>query len=235
MKETYEKAIAQVFEEEGGYTNDASDPGGPTNWGITIFDARMYWKKDATAGDVKNMPKSVAVDIYRKHYADPICYDDLPPGLDHAALDYSVNSGLGRGIPLLQKVVGAPIDGKLGPETIKKAKEVDLEKAINQYYDERLAFLKGLSLWSTYGRGWGARCKRGRALDLELMKTKPVVTGKTSTTVAGGAVVAGGVAAAVAQPHLWPWILLGGVAILIALFIGYNLWNDNVRKTQSVQ
>ena len=72
MKETYERAIAKVFEDEGGYSNDAGDPGGPTNWGITIHDARMYWKADADAADVKAMPKSVAEEIYIERYAKPI-------------------------------------------------------------------------------------------------------------------------------------------------------------------
>jgi lysozyme family protein len=47
MKQTYDEAMQKVFADEGGYTNEAADPGGPTNWGITIFDARLYWKKNA--------------------------------------------------------------------------------------------------------------------------------------------------------------------------------------------
>ena len=82
MQATYDQAMAQVFSDEGGYTDDPNDPGGPTNYGITIEDARMYWKSDATADDVRNMPKSVAESIYAAHYAAPLHYNDLPPGLD---------------------------------------------------------------------------------------------------------------------------------------------------------
>jgi hypothetical protein len=40
MHWTYEPAMEQgVYPHEGGYTNDPRDPGGPTNWGITIYDA----------------------------------------------------------------------------------------------------------------------------------------------------------------------------------------------------
>jgi len=35
---SYDAALARLLVHEGGYTNDAADPGGPTNFGITIFD-----------------------------------------------------------------------------------------------------------------------------------------------------------------------------------------------------
>lgn len=230
MKETYLKAMEAVYYDEGGYTNEATDPGGPTNWGITIHDARMYWKPDATAQDVKNMPKSVAAEIYRKHYADAIRYDDLPAGVDYAVLDYGINSGIGRAVPVLQRLVGAPVDGKVGPITIQKVKEADPATLINQIYDERLAFLKGLHHWPTYGRGWTARCTRGRKLALELAKTKPSKPGLRPEVVP----VVVGAGAAWQWPDLWPWILLGTVVALVISFIGYNLWNDHVNKTKEL-
>src|SRR6266446_2473119 len=119
MKETYDRAIQQVFADEGGYSNDAGDPGGPTNWGITIHDARHYWKSDATTDDVKHMPKSVASEIYVKHYATPLHYNDLPAGVDYAVLDYGINSGISRAARVLQKIVHANVDGVIGNETIK--------------------------------------------------------------------------------------------------------------------
>ena len=82
MQASYDQAMAEVFSDEGGYTDDPNDPGGPTNYGITIHDARLYWKSNATADDVKNMPRSVAEAIYATHYAAPLHYNDLPPGLD---------------------------------------------------------------------------------------------------------------------------------------------------------
>ena len=93
---TYTAAMVRVFADEGGYTNDPVDPGGATNWGITIFDARKYWKADATPADVKAMPKAVAADIYRKHYARPIRYDDLPAGFDYSVLDAEISAAIQR-------------------------------------------------------------------------------------------------------------------------------------------
>jgi lysozyme family protein len=36
---TYDAAMFRVFADEGGYSNDPVDPGGATNFGITIIDA----------------------------------------------------------------------------------------------------------------------------------------------------------------------------------------------------
>ena len=33
---SYDEALRRVLVHEGGYSNHPSDPGGPTNWGITI-------------------------------------------------------------------------------------------------------------------------------------------------------------------------------------------------------
>ena len=157
VKQTYDKAITEVFEWEGGYTNDAADPGGPTNWGITIFDARMYWKPDATAADVRAMPKSVASEIYVKHYADPVKYDLLPAGVDYAVLDYGINSGISRAAKVLQRISGAPVDGKIGLATVAAARAMDPADLVRRICDERLSFLQNLRTWPVFGKGWGRR------------------------------------------------------------------------------
>lgn len=169
MKSTYEQAITQVFKDEGGYTNDRADKGGPTNWGITIYDARKYWKPDATAEDVKNMPKSVAEEIYVLHYARPLEYDSLPAGVDYAVLDYGINSGIGRSAKVLQRLLGVTEDGSIGPVTLHAANSSDPNHLINSIYNERLEFLKGLSNWNVYGHGWTNRCTHGRDFALSLV------------------------------------------------------------------
>lgn len=167
MKNTYEESMTRVFEDEGGYTNDKADPGGPTNFGITIADARMYWKTNATADDVKKMPKAVASDIYAKHYASPIKYDTLPAGVDYAVLDYAINSGVSRALRVLSAA----------QLTHKNSIEI-----INYIYDERLAFFKRLKTWPTFGRGWEKRCISGRKLALS-MAQRTVTTAKSTTPV----------------------------------------------------
>ncbi len=55
--QNYDAALRRLLAHEGGYTNHPSDPGGPTNFGITIHDYRNYVKPDATAADVRAMQR----------------------------------------------------------------------------------------------------------------------------------------------------------------------------------
>lgn len=175
MRETYERAIRQVLKHEGGYGVHPSDPGGPTNFGITIADARTYWKPGASAADVQAMPINVAREIYRKHYADAIRYDELPAGVDYAVLDYGINSGVSRSAKVLQRILNVdPVDGKIGLVTLAAASTTDAASTIRSIYRERLAFLKRLKTWPTFGTGWARRCEEGLALALTLAKQYPV-------------------------------------------------------------
>jgi len=147
----YPEALRLVLKHEGGYTNDAEDPGGPTNWGITIYDARSYWKPGATAADVKAMPLEVAKQIYKSKYWDRMECDRLPSGVDYCVFDYGVNSGVGRAVPICGKF-----------------KNLSAPQCINAICDERLHFLQGLKTWPTFGKGWSRRVTEVRAASLAM-------------------------------------------------------------------
>lgn len=228
MKETYNDAMTRVYADEGGYSNDAGDPGGPTMYGITIIDGRKYWKADATADDMKNMSKAVAAGIYQKHYADPLAYNQLPSGVDYAVLDYGINSGISRAAKVLQKIVGVPQDGIMGPATVTAANKADQVKTVNAIYAERLAFLKSLKTWSIFGRGWGSRCQRGNAFALQLITKYPNKSGSISGHVGGaGAVVVAGAAAVAAYPHLAGQIIFGTVIAAIVVWIAVDIYKGS--------
>lgn len=178
----YDRALAAVLESEGGYTNDKSDAGGPTNWGITIWDARMYWKHDATAADVRKMPLSVAKGIYKSKYWDKVHGDDLPAGVDYCVFDYGVNSGIGRAAMVLQRLVGEVDDGVIGPHTLAATAKAPAMKLINDICDERLAFLHRLRNWSVFGKGWTRRVAEVRTLALT-MAAEAVAKPTTATGV----------------------------------------------------
>ncbi len=171
MRATYDEALRRVLEHEGGYSNDAGDSGGPTMYGITIADARMYWKHDATANDVRHIPLAVAMDIYRTKYWNKMRCDDLPAGIDYAVFDYGVNSGIDRAARVLQKIVGATPDGIIGPNTVAATRSANAPRAIiNAICDQRLGFLRHLRIWSIFGRGWGRRVREVRAAALAMVK-----------------------------------------------------------------
>lgn len=108
MKSTYDVCLPLLLAHEGGYSNHPSDPGGPTNFGITIFDYRKYVNPRATAADVRAMTVEEAKRIYRARYWDAQRCDELPAGLDYAVFDYGVNSGTGRSAKVLRRLLGLP-------------------------------------------------------------------------------------------------------------------------------
>lgn len=168
MKSTYSTAMRRgVFPHEGGYTNHPSDPGGPTNFGITLADYRKYVNASGTAEDVRRMAKSTAEDIYRKHYAKPLRYDDLPAGVDYAVLDYGINSGIGRSGKVLRRVCGlSDSDWHVTDDVLAAVAKRNPQAVIIAICDERLRFLKQLRTWPVFGAGWGRRVSEVRALAL---------------------------------------------------------------------
>jgi len=246
---TYDAAMARVFADEGGYTNDPKDPGGATNWGITIFDARKYWKPDATPEDVKAMPKSVASDIYKKHYAAPLQYDALPAGVDYSVLDAGINSGVGRAVPWLAKAIGGVTVPNPSLTTLVSASNAVNDKAslIQRYWDIRLSFLQGLKNWSHFGGGWGRRCAQGEAAAVKMWLTfganlpPPVVnkemnkhadSAKNSAKKHGTGAATTGTATGVGTPSLdWSHMSLGGkIALCLAVAAAVVLVAYLVRK-----
>jgi lysozyme family protein len=55
MQSNFDEAMRRVLVHEGGYSNHPSDPGGPTNFGITIHDYRKHIGVGGTAADVRAM------------------------------------------------------------------------------------------------------------------------------------------------------------------------------------
>lgn len=236
---TYDAAMTRVFADEGGFTNDPQDPGGATNWGITIFDARMYWKADASPTDVRNMPKSVASDIYRKHYANPMRYDDLPAGFDYSVLDAAINSGVGRAPQWAGKALGIAV--KSINDVVAPANAApDKVSLIQKYWRIRLSFLQSLRTWGHFGKGWGRRVANGEAaavrmwlsvgakmsdadarkrLDQESKKAK------TSSSKAGTGAATTGAGSGVTIPTLdWAHMSTGGkVAIVLGAAFLFGL------------
>src|SRR5204862_1682158 len=153
----YAESTRRLLVSEGGYVNHPSDPGGPTNFGITLGDYRRYVKADATAADVRAMKVEEAKAIYRAKYWDAMRGDDLPAGVDYCVFDYAVNSGTGRAPKVLQRVLGIGVSGRIDDDTIAAANEADEKETINAICDERLKFLKSLKTWSVFGAGWSRR------------------------------------------------------------------------------
>jgi uncharacterized protein (TIGR02594 family) len=143
------------------------------------------------------MPQSVAEAIYAAHYAAPLHYNDLPPGLDYAVLDDGILSGLYHSARLLQSLVGATTDGDIGPQTLAAVQRVaDVPTLINNFFAARLSYLQGLRNWPIFGHGWGSRVSRGNTLAVSLWNQYNAAAAQPAAPAAGapaGVVLAAGV------------------------------------------
>jgi lysozyme family protein len=150
-----------ISQYEGGYGWSPSDPGGPTNFGITCYDLAEYEGKPMNsmaewAPLVQAMPLSVAENIYANKYATATCFNAMDAGKDCAVFDFDVNSG-STAIRVAQQIVGTDQDGIMGPITFAAIQARDPTQFIDDLCDERMAFLEGLSTWPVFGPGWTAR------------------------------------------------------------------------------
>lgn len=171
--ENFEAVMEHIFAFEGGYVDHPRDPGGATNMGITIGTLRDYRGKAVTKDDVRNLTKEEAREIYRKRYWDVIEGDLLPSGVDLCTMDGTVNSGPGRGARWLQRAVGASADGKIGAKTLAATDEADDTTTINRMCDDRMAFLRRLGTWGTFGKGWSRRVESVRSNALSMVQDEP--------------------------------------------------------------
>lgn len=177
MQADYGECERRILLSEGGYTNDPRDPGGPTNWGITLADARLHWKPNATAEDVRAMPRSVAERIYKEKYWDALSGDVLPAGVDYAVFDYGVNSGIGRAGRVLRAVLGLPTnDWRVDASVLDRLGRVDAQHVADAVCQERLTFLQRLPTWHVYGMGWSRRVASVKAYSDHLAKDAQGIT-----------------------------------------------------------
>jgi lysozyme family protein len=105
----FKLAIDYVLANEGGLVEDPADPGGVTNYGIA--------QKDFPHLDIRGLTLDQAKEIYLQQYWQ---FDDLArQPVATKLLDMAVNLGPVTAIYLLQLAAGVPVDGKLGPGTLK--------------------------------------------------------------------------------------------------------------------
>jgi lysozyme family protein len=236
------EAIRRVLASEGGYVNHPSDPGGPTNFGITIADYRRYMKPDATAADVRAMKVDEAKAIYREKYWRAVRCDELPAGADYCVFDYAVNSGTGRVPKVLQRILGVTVTGRMDDATLAALGRREARALIQAICDERLRFLQGLKTWAVFGKGWSKRVGEVRLAGLALadksagrapLRDTPVTPAQGKGVVpindaarrgtTGGALASGGIAAQQSAVGGADWLVIV-IIVLAAVAIAAGAW-----------
>jgi len=161
----FERCITHVLAAEGGFSNNPDDPGGATNFGITLATLAAWRKRNRSDGgvaeqEVRNLTLTEAKDIYRSDYWNALRCDALPPGVDLVVFDFGVNAGPGRSAKTLQDVLGVLQDGSIGPQTLYNVPLVDAKKIISEFGEKRRQFYRDLPQFPIFGKGWLARVSR---------------------------------------------------------------------------
>jgi len=127
---TLDQIVDLTIKAEGGYVNDPADRGGATKYGITQAVARA----NGYSGDMRDLPLSVARDIYKREYTIKPGFADFPSEVAAELFDTGVNMGTATATKFLQRAVnalsgaGIAVDGKMGPAT---------RRAVNKYLQSR--------------------------------------------------------------------------------------------------
>ncbi|GLK65431.1 peptidoglycan-binding protein [Paracoccus kondratievae] len=131
---TVEQIAAEIVAREGGYVNDPDDPGGATNFGVTLATLRRLGI-DKTgdgridAADVKALTRADANAILVEHYFRRPRLAELPQSVQPSVFDMYVNAGA-NAVKILQRLISQmgfliADDGIVGPLTITAAHQAD--------------------------------------------------------------------------------------------------------------
>ena len=174
----FDKAILITLKHEGGFVNDPVDPGGATNWGVSIrflkgagdgdgdgwLDGDIDHDGDIDVDDIKNMTVEQARKIYRIHFWDKYDYDKIDDFTVAARLfDMTVNMGARQAGKIIQRALNEcghnlVVDGKVGKNTFAAINctnpeilMAEIRQAHRQFY---LDLIAAKPQFEKYRKGW---------------------------------------------------------------------------------
>jgi lysozyme family protein len=163
----FEKFIRIILEHEGRFSVDPDDPGGATNYGVSLRflknDLGMLGDFDHDGDldeqDIIVMTQEQAEDIYYEYFYLPLYIESLEnEALALQLFDFGVNAGKSRAVKILQRVLKVPDDGIIGPITIAAANDSECGRCGECYRDARLEYYDQLCVdnpaFAKYRRGW---------------------------------------------------------------------------------
>jgi lysozyme family protein len=131
----------KYLKSEGGFVEHPNDPGGATNFGITIGTFRTHYGQNKTVDDLKNIHMGQVRDIVKRSYWDVLKGDQMSSQQTaELVVDHGVNAGPSRAAKMLQFVLNRmgqniQIDGAIGPITLGAISKVS-ESKLNQAYSQ---------------------------------------------------------------------------------------------------
>lgn len=139
----FETVIDQTLAHEGGYSNNPSDAGGETKYGIS--------KRSYPNVDIKNLTLEQAKAIYKQDFWDNQGYSQIEDVLlASKVFDLGVNMGTKNAVMLLQRALKAngfkslEDDGLYGSATKEALKNTDPKKVLIALRSESAGYYRRL-------------------------------------------------------------------------------------------
>jgi len=173
MRHNFDECLAFTLRAEGGFSDHAADPGGATNMGITRATLAAVRGHAVSKADVRALTRDEAADIYRSLYWKAVRGDELPGGVDAVVFDHAVNSGPRAAIHTLQGALGFKQTGVLSRRCVLAAQGADYGALVRKLCSARMDFLRRLSTWLVFRRGWTSRMVALEKMALALSAQAP--------------------------------------------------------------
>lgn len=139
-----------------------------TIWGITEDTWNDAVQHGVVTGKQQDMTIPQRDAIYRVDYWNALCCPALNPGVALMIFNEAVLSGKGHTARLLQRLVGVPQDGMIGPQTYGAANKIPPRDLIHSLAVADWQYLQSLPSAPRYIGGWERREKACRALAIKL-------------------------------------------------------------------
>ena len=167
--------LAFTLTAEGGFSDNSDDPGGATNFGITLRTLQSF-QHGATVDDLRAITQETVSTIYRREYWAVMGCDNLPSGPDLMIFDFGCNAGPARSVGFLQVVAGVRRDGIDGAITRAAITKMSPTAVIAKLSGLQRAYYQALPDFDDFGDGWLARTERRVAAALRLVEVAPAAS-----------------------------------------------------------
>lgn len=149
---SFDLAIPIILRHEGGFVNNSNDPGGATNYGVSL----RWLKSQGLAGDIdhdgdvdiadiKGLTPALASEFYRTQWWNKYSYGTIVAQMVATKVfDMSVNLGPPRAHKIVQQIIGVIQDGVLGPKSFQEINAASNLSLLTRIQEAQATFYRSL-------------------------------------------------------------------------------------------